>query len=408
MSTGDSASPTSVWRDPRVLALVIIQAVVGSGFALLIPALPAFVRSVGGDPSDIGLFNASYAIALLIASPVWGSWSDRVGRRTVLLVGTIGLAISYALLPLAPSMPIALAIRFLGGVMAAATIPASFAYVADVTTLEMRGRAMGALSAGMGIAFIVSPVIGGTLAEFGLGVLFALASLTALSAAILVAKVLPAVPPRAGLASDAAGRGRLRAALRPLWPILCVTFLIGLAESIRPTALALYGSGQVGLGSAELGVVFSVMGLAFVLTQIWLVGPVIERAGERWAIALGQPMTIAGMLLMTVAGDLALVVLANGLQGMGMAFGFTAIPVYISRITSHGQGTAMGYRTSTQSLAQVCGPLVASATYAMGPAVPFVVSAALVLGAMIAALVTLRPVPVVGSAQQAPLSAASR
>jgi MFS family permease len=381
------------WRDPRILSLVLVQVVVGSGFALLIPTLPRYITSLGGQASDLGLFNAAYAVAMLVSAPAWGAWSDRVGRRSVLIIGALGLGATYLALPIAPDLQVAFALRFLGGVFAAGTIPASFAYVVDVTTPEERGSAMGAVSAGMGMAFVISPVIGGVLAEVGVAVPFLLAAAAAGLSAILVTLMLPSVAPRAATVLVQGRTPSRFEALRPLAPVLLVTFLIGLAESIRPTALALYTTDDLGFTASELGLVFSAMGLAFVLSQWWLVGPLIGRVGEKGTILVGQPITIAGMLLMLVVADVPGVTVANFLQGMGMAFGFTAIPVYISRIATSGQGAAMGYRTSTMSFAQVMGPLAAGAAYAIAPAVPFSVSAALVAGAMVVASVGLRVRP---------------
>ncbi len=381
---------SSTWRDPRILALVVVQVVVGSGFALLIPTLPRYVGSLGGQASDLALFNAAYAVAILVSAPLWGAWSDRVGRRKVLIAGALGLGVTYLALPMAPGLQAAFALRFLGGVFAAGMIPASFAYVADVTTRESRGRAMGAVSAGMGMAFVISPVVGGLLAEVGVAVPFVLAAVASGVSALLVVGFLPSVaPPTATHVPEGRPSSRIET-LRPLVPVLLVTLLISLAESVRPTALALYATDDLGMAASELGLVFSAMGLAFVLSQWWLVGPLIGRVGERMAIMVGQPLTIAGMLMMLVVSDLPGVTIANALQGMGMAFGFTAIPVYISRATTTGQGAAMGYRTSTQSLAQVVGPLAAGAAYAIAPAIPFAVSALLIAGAMVITAVGLR------------------
>lgn len=384
--------PAALWRDPALLSLVLIQIVVGSGFALLIPALPEYVTQLGGSSTELGIFNSSYALALFVFAPAWGWASDRVGRRFALIGGTVGLGVSYALLAVAPSLPIAIVLRAMGGAFAAATIPASFAYVADVTAPEQRGRAMGMVSAGLGLAFVFSPVLGGMLAAVDLIVPFLLAAASSGVAAVLVARFLRPVPPRAPAArgGDAlpAGRWHLFA---PLLPMLVVSFIIGVADGTRPTALALYADDHLGFGTAELGIVFSVMGIAFVISNWLVVGPAIGRFGERATVLAGLPIGIVGFLLVPLAQDLLMLCVAIGVQGVALAFGFTAIPAYLSRVALGGQGVAMGWRSATVSGGQILGPLLGGGLYAMGALLPFFAGAGIVAVALAVGLYAVRP-----------------
>ena len=396
--------PAALWRDPALLSLVLIQVVVGSGFALLIPALPLYVSLLGGGPTELGVFNSSYALMLFLCAPLWGWWSDRIGRRSTLIAGTLGLGASYLLLAVADSLPLAIVLRGLGGAFAAATIPASFAYVADVTSPEERGRAMGMVSAGLGLAFVFSPVVGGALASLGLVVPFLLAAATSGLAALLVTRYLRPVPPRQPAAKESAPAPGRWQSFAVLLPMLSVSFIVGLADGSRPTALALYADDGLGFGPAELGIIFSVMGICFVLSQWLAVGPAISRLGERNAVILGMPITIVGFLLVLLSSDLVTLALAIGVQGVGMAFNFTGVPAYLSRVARGGQGVAMGWRSATVSGGQIVGPIIGGGLYAAGAMLPFIAGAALVGLALLVAIIAMRPVS--RADQQAPLGSA--
>lgn len=382
----------SPWRDPALVSLVLIQIVVGSGFALLVPILPRYVELLGGGATELGLFNASYALMLFVCAPVWGWLSDRTGRRSALLAGTLGMGLSYLGLAVAPNLVIAIGLRALGGAFAAATVPASFAYVADTYSVEERGRAMGMISGGLGIAFVFSPVLGGTLATFSLIVPFVAAATTALAGSALVALFLRPGPPHthkvATSTVEPVGRWEGFAVLLPM---LTVSFIVAIADGTRQTALPLFADDQLTMGPPELGMVFSVMGACFVLSNWLLVGPAIRLLGERNAVIAGMPISMVGFLLVFMAHDTATLSAAIGVQGIGMAFGFTGVPAYLSRIARGGQGLAMGWRQTTVSGGQILGPLLGGLLYSMAPLLPFTAGAGLFLLAMVVAILKVRP-----------------
>src|SRR5689334_24228063 len=109
------------------------------GFGIIIPLLPFYAESFGASALTIGLLGTSFSLMQFLFSPVWGRWSDRTGRKPIILVGLMGSCLSYLVLALAGSLPMVFAARIIGGI-AGANIPTAQAYIADVTTQENRAK----------------------------------------------------------------------------------------------------------------------------------------------------------------------------------------------------------------------------------------------------------------------------
>lgn len=185
-----------------------------AGFGLIIPTLPFYARSMGATSVHMGLLITVWAGAQFAFAPFWGSLSDRIGRKPVLLLGLAGFTASFFLMALAQSVVGLLLARFLGGVLSAAALPTAQAYIADVTPPEERGQGMALIGATFGLGFIVGPAIGGLLAPFGVTVPFYVAAAAGLLTIPLTWKILPESHP-AEIRSAAAGAS---GGPSPRWP----------------------------------------------------------------------------------------------------------------------------------------------------------------------------------------------
>ena len=132
------------------------------GFGIIIPLLPYYAESFGASAFTVGMLGTSYSLMQFLFAPLWGRWSDRIGRRPIILFGLLGSGVSYLMLAYAHSMALVFAARVLGGI-AGANVPTAQAYIADVTTPENRARGMGLIGAAFGLGFIFGPAIGGVL-----------------------------------------------------------------------------------------------------------------------------------------------------------------------------------------------------------------------------------------------------
>ncbi|WP_226001068.1 MFS transporter [Paenibacillus sp. BJ-4] len=136
-------------------------------YGLVVPILPRYADSLGATQTEIGLLFSSYAIALFIATPVFGLLTDRIGRKTPLLWGLIGLIASTLMFAIAHTLWLLVLARALQGIAAAMTWTAGLALLADQYPSEERGKAMGLALSGQAAGTLLGPTIGGWLYQWG-------------------------------------------------------------------------------------------------------------------------------------------------------------------------------------------------------------------------------------------------
>lgn len=137
------------------------------GIGLIIPVMPLFMNVMHLTGSTMGYLVAAFAVAQLITSPIAGRWVDRYGRKIMIVSGLFLFALSELVFGLGTHVYVLYFARLLGGISAAFIMPAVTAYVADITTVQERSKAMGYVSAAISTGFIIGPGIGGFIAEYG-------------------------------------------------------------------------------------------------------------------------------------------------------------------------------------------------------------------------------------------------
>ncbi len=136
------------------------------GFGIVIPLISVYGKHFQATTFQLGVLGAAYSVMQFFFSPLWGSLSDKIGRRPVLLFSLVGSTISYLLFAIADSYALLLASRVLGGICAA-NIATAQSYIADITPAEKRSSGMGLIGAAFGLGFIFGPPLGGVLAHYG-------------------------------------------------------------------------------------------------------------------------------------------------------------------------------------------------------------------------------------------------
>lgn len=378
------------------------------GFGMVIPLLPFYAERYGASPFGVALLFASFSFAQFVFAPLWGRLSDRVGRRPVLLGSIAGAVAAYALFAFARSFPILLAARIASGI-AAANYSIAQAYVADVTPREERARAMGLLGAAFGLGFVLGPVLGGLAGHLGYAAVPAtagiLSALNLVLAWTLVPESLPAevrARHREAARGLEAGGWSSRAGLRgaaggPAVPgLMGLLFLVIFAFSSMEATLGLYVERRFGFGFIQNAWLFTYIGVVMVIVQGGLLGTLARRFGETRLIVAGIAVMAAGLLLLPVGRELALLGATTGLLAVGMGLHHPSTLSLISRLTEdHRQGATLGAARSLGALARGFGPLWGGWAFgALGPAWPFWSGAALMAVALLVAI------PVVGRVRQ--------
>jgi DHA1 family tetracycline resistance protein-like MFS transporter len=377
---------------PILFLIVLIDLI---GFGLVIPLLPFYAERFSASPQEVTVLMATYSLAQMLTAPVWGRLSDRVGRRPVLMVSMGVAALAYLWLGFANAMWMLFAARALGGACAG-NIAAANAYIADVTTPENRARGMGMIGAAFGLGFIIGPALGGVVAGDhlatanlrGPGLIAAALSLTAFLGVLFVLKEsLPqGGAPRPRKARIAALRDAL--ARKTLARLLLIFFLAILAFGGMEATFALWAMAQFGWGPAQIGYIFSYVGVLSALMQGALIGRLTARFGEEKLLIAGLALIALGLVAIPLAYDLPMLILAVSCLALGMGAMQPSLNSLISRRAGAGeQGEVMGVAQSVASLSRVLGPLSAGALFAgLGRDSPFLAGMALVVVAAVLGL----------------------
>ncbi|MEG0473668.1 MAG: MFS transporter, partial [Solibacillus sp.] len=153
----------------KKLALLMLNMFIAVGsFGIIIPIIPAYLKEIGQGGTAAGLIIAIFAFAQFLVSPIGGKWADKYGRRPLINAGLLILAISMFIFYFADSIVLLYISRAIGGIGCALLIPAIYAYVADITTMDQRAKGNSFISAAMSLGIVIGPGIGGFLADYGL------------------------------------------------------------------------------------------------------------------------------------------------------------------------------------------------------------------------------------------------
>ena len=294
----------------RLFVLLACLFVVMIGFGITLPVLPFYVERLaqaeGATPRAIvmhvALLTAAYPLGQLVFAPVWGRWSDRTGRRPLLLMGIAGYVIAQILFGLATSLWLLYVARILGGVLSSATLPVSAAYVADATTEGERGRGMAWLGTAASLGFVVGPALGGVLArrDFHFTARYGHLMIDGFSIPFFAAAVLGLCTLAAAIRwlpeslSTQAPRSRSeetdpdwRTLGRSLGPLLGLALVAQFALAMFEATFALHAQAILNYGPAEVGAVFVVCGLVMAVFQVGASGLLAGRVGEMGQIGMG-------------------------------------------------------------------------------------------------------------------------
>ena len=363
------------------------------GFGIIIPLLPFYAESFGASVFAIGLLGTSYSLMQFLFSPIWGRWSDRIGRKPIILLGLMGSCLSYLTMALATSLALLFVARIVGGV-AGANISTAQAYIADVTTPENRARGMGLVGAAFGLGFIFGPAIGGVLGRISPETPMWCASMLCLANFIAAWMFLPesrqAQHRTTGLTrSDALKRALLKPQLVIL---LALYFIVTAAFSGFEVTFALFSESRFGFTTSSIGFLFAFIGLILALVQGVLVGRVVGRVGEARLIS-GAIFGIAvGLGLVAIAWNVPALLVALAVLAAGMGFNGPSLSSMVSRLSDPAdQGGILGLAASIASLGRVVGPAWGGYLYdTYGMTTPYLTAAAMMLFAFVVSVLGLR------------------
>lgn len=382
---------------PTLFLIVFVDLI---GFGLVIPLLPFYALRFEASPQQVTVLLAVYSLMQLFTAPLWGSLSDRLGRRPILMISMAASVLAYFWIGSATALWMLFAARALAGACAG-NIAAAQAYIADVTKPENRAKGMGLIGAAFGLGFIIGPALGGLLAgnnptsadmETPAWVAAGLSLLALGGVVFLLSESLPADRRGAGPA-----RNRFAAILgvlhRPMLSrLILVFFLVILAFAGMESTFALWAVGQFGWGPRQVGYVFSYVGILSAILQGGLIGRLARLCGEERLLVGGLTLIGFGLLLLPFVRNIAELGLAVSALALGMGLTQPSLNSLISRRAGREeQGEVLGVSQSVGSLSRVLGPAGAGFLFAeFGRNAPYFWGTALVAGALLVALKLIR------------------
>ena len=343
-------------------------------FGIIAPVLPKLVLEMEGGAFEraariTGYFGFTWAAMQFVSAPVIGALSDRFGRRPVILLSNFGLGLDYVVMALAPSIPWLFIGRVASGITSS-SYPTAGAYIADVTPPEQRAAKFGMLSAAFGLGFIVGPAVGGILGDVGIRLPFLVAAALSLLNAAYGFFILPeSHPPERRVevqwqkANPLGALALLRS--KPAFLALATAgFLYFVAHESLPSVFVLYATYRYGWTAHDVGVSLALVGVASTVVGVVLVGPVVKRFGERWALVAGLAFFAASVALFGIAPTGTIFLLAIPILALG-GFAHPALQALLTRrVGASEQGRLQGALTSMQGVAMMLGPLLFTQIFA--------------------------------------------
>lgn len=381
--------------------IALTMAIDMAGVGIIIPVMPDLIQSLsGGSVGEAarvgGWLVFAYAAMQFFCAPIAGNLSDRFGRRPVLLIALLGLAIDYLVMALASTLWVLFVGRVLAGV-AGATWSVANAYVADVSDPENRAKNFGIVSAASAAGLILGPAIGGLLGDIDTRAPFyAAAALTAMNMIygwIVLPETLSQENRRLFSWKRANPFGGINHVRK--YPIvlgiLCALLLMQLATQSLVYIWAYFNKELFGWTAFQIGLSITFYGITLALVQGGLTGPVVKKLGEKTTalVGLGAGLVAYAIFSFASAGWMMYIGIVIGCIG-----GFTT-PSMQSLMTkavpANEQGELQGAITSSLAITVVLGPIIMTQLFAhftrpdhfYFPGAPFFVSAFLIIASAI-------------------------
>ena len=386
----------------QLFLLLFCLFVVMIGFGVTLPVLPFYarhLRDVGVSRETmaihISLLTSIYALAQFIFAPLWGQWSDRVGRRPLILLGIAGSAIAQVLFGLASSLAMLYVVRAIGGFLSAAMLPAATAYISDITLERDRSRNMAWLGASVSLGVIVGPALSGLTTRedmhFTLGSLdvkienfappFFLAAILMFLTLLVAIRWLPeSLPVRSRSVSNDKLSLNWKNLESKLLLLLGLTLASQFGLSVFEGIFAIYAQERFGYGPVQIGIVFMVCGLVMAVFQVIAIGYLAGRIRAMSQVALGFGLMGTGIILLLVAPSLPFLLGVVSLLSLGMALISPNLTALVSEQGGQHKGAVLGLQNAANSLGQVGGPVLGGFLFAWQASVPYLFAGTFLIG----------------------------
>lgn len=362
-------------KRPAALGFIFVTLLLDvTGLGIIVPVIPSLISElIDGDLSVASQYGGwlmfAYAGVQFLFAPVLGGLSDRFGRRPVLLASLFGFAVDYLVVAFAPSITWLFVGRIVAGITGASFTTAS-AYIADISTPEKRAQNFGIIGAAFGLGFIIGPVIGGLLGQFGSRVPFLVAAgltfLNWLYGFFVLPESLPAHNRRPFDIKRANPLGSLKALGRhpEMLGLIGAFFFVYLAGHVNPSTWAYFTMLKFGWDEAWVGYSLGFTGLMVGLVQGGLIRVVVPRIGQWRAVFAGLVFYAVGYALFAFASQGYMMFAFMVPFALGGFAGPSLQSIISGSVASNEQGELQGALTSLASVTAIIGPPLMTSLFA--------------------------------------------
>lgn len=336
----------------------------------MLPLLPFYVQAQDGGAAIAGGLMSVYSAVQLVSGPILGAFSDRYGRKPILLICLFGTACAYLLLGLADSLFLIFLAVFIDG-LTGSNLTLAHAYIADSTTPETRSRSMSLAGVAFGLGLMSGPALGGLLSGYGLSVPALAASSIAFANTVFGFFILPeSLPPERRASRSVSLIFSWTSQFRSIFlreniqRFLITLFLLNLAFAGLQTNFPLYSNHRFGWTPAQNSYFYLYVGVCGVFIQGYLFGKLQPRFGERALTVFGLMCMALGLAGMALASAAWMLFPAVTLVALGTGISIPSLTALISlRVPDHEQGRLMGGTQTLLSLTNILGPTLAGVTF---------------------------------------------
>lgn len=400
MDRGDNGRNGSGKGAPKQLWVLMGTVFVDMvGLLMVLPLLPYYARDFDAGGTAVGLLTSIFAASQLLSAPFWGRFSDKLGRRPIILGGLLCSFTGYLFFGFSQALWMLFATRLMQG-MGAGTIGVIQAYVSDSVGRKERSKALGWITAAASAGVMVGPLLGSQASKYlGQGGPGFLAAGLCLVNVVFAWRLLPESSSRKGASQQRSILGSLWEVVRhpssPTSSMVWIYALAMMAFSAMQAVLALYLLDRFGITEENIGYFYTYVGGVSVVMRAVLLGPILDRLGEAWCMRLGALLMTLGFVAIPLAGTILLFIPATTLIPVGTALLFpTCTSTLTQRAREEEVGQVLGVQQSFRGISGILGPAWAGAVYevvgegmAKSMEAPILLGSPLFLGAMVMTLV---------------------
>ncbi|TGQ64931.1 MAG: MFS transporter [Mesorhizobium sp.] len=381
---------SSSWRGlprPALLGLFLFFC---AGFAdgALVPFFPLWASSEAGIPVGvIGLLFGCYAGGELLAAPLIGGIADRVGRRPVLILSSLGVGCGFIALFFVHGVAATAAVLLVTGICESVLHPTILTAIADATEPAAHPRWFSLVRVSAGAGQILGPACGALLALISLSAVFLAAGGVLILGGIVM---LVALDETIGSARAAAGDrddeqeeeglGALLPAFRDgrLAKLLAWLVLFEVAGNWIEAVIPLYAQDAGTLTPSGVGSLFAYAAVLTVGLQM-LVSRFTEARSALWLTVSAGISTIASFMLLAASPTGLALIAAVSLCSVAQMLVGPLVPTAVNALAPPARRASyMAASSVAVDLKDSLGPSIGTALYALAPRLPWIVGIPLV------------------------------